>query len=190
MRLGVCHCIRKARRSGIASLFPRATRLRSRSPKKHIKIDDEERDIGGGADIFTLHGRPSGSIIRKLRMLLLACLLFLLLVLFLAHIVYKPPTILIRYFQWRNPDVLFHVPLPSSQRVVALTLDDAPSDETAKILDLLKLYGAKATFFAIGSQISSHPEILQRIHDEGHEIGNHAFEDEPSFQLPCNSDPT
>ena len=85
-----------------------------------------------------------------------------------------------------NPNVLWQIPLPSSSRVVALTIDDAPSDQTAKILDLLKVYGAKATFFVIGSQIAAHPDLLQRMHEEGHEIGNHAWKDEPSISLPLS----
>ncbi|RFU28155.1 hypothetical protein B7463_g8186, partial [Scytalidium lignicola] len=67
--------------------------------------------------------------------------------------------------------------------VVALTLDDAPSSETAKILDLLQQHGAKATFFVIGNQISAYPGILERILTEGHEIGNHDWADDPSFKL-------
>lgn len=69
---------------------------------------------------------------------------------------------------------------------MALTIDDAPSPQTAQILDLLKAYGAKATFFVIGSQIASHPDLVQRMHDEGHEIGNHAWRDEASISLPLS----
>lgn len=69
---------------------------------------------------------------------------------------------------------------------MALTIDDAPSDQTAKMLDLLKVYSAKATFFVIGSQVAAHPDLLQRMHDEGHEIGNHAWKDEPSVSLPLS----
>lgn len=108
--------------------------------------------------------------------------LFLLLV--LAYTVYKPPKFVIDYLQRSYPDVLFEVDIPSSQRVVALTLDDAPSPETGRILDLLKNYNAKASFFVIGGQISGRSALLQRMHDEGHEIGNHAWADEPSVNLP------
>ena len=117
-------------------------------------------------------------------MIILGLLALLILAVLIAYIIYKPPKIIIRFLQWNNPDVLFEVTLPSNQRVVALTLDDAPSSETAKILDLLKAYGAKATFFVIGSQIASHRDLLQRIQDEGHEMGNHAWADEPSIKLP------
>ncbi|KAG0650205.1 Chitooligosaccharide deacetylase [Hyphodiscus hymeniophilus] len=119
-------------------------------------------------------------------MVLPTLLIIIVLVLALAYIVYKPPHLLISFLQWKNPDVLWHIPLASGSHVVALTIDDAPSDQTSKMLDLLKEYGAKATFFVIGSQIVSHPDLLRRMHDEGHEIGNHAWKDEPSISLPLS----
>lgn len=59
---------------------------------------------------------------------------------------------------------------------VALTFDDGPSpDWTPAILDVLKAAGVKATFFLVGSEVERHPEIVQRIVAEGHEIGNHSY---------------
>jgi peptidoglycan-N-acetylglucosamine deacetylase len=59
---------------------------------------------------------------------------------------------------------------------VALTFDDVPDVRfTPQILDILKQYGVKATFFAIGNRVSAHPELVLRIVREGHEIGNHSF---------------
>ena len=173
--------LRRARRTTLPTPFFLIQRLfiSSHSPARHIKIDDEERQSSDSS--FT---RPQSLHIRVLKMILLTFLILLILVLLLAYIIYKPPYLLITFFQWKNPDVLWHVPLPSSSRVVALTIDDAPSDQTAKMLDLLKVFGAKATFFAIGSQIAAYPDLLQRMHDEGHEIGNHAWRDEPSISLP------
>ena len=46
------------------------------------------------------------------------------------------------------------------------------------MLDSLKKYDAKATLFIIGDQVPAHEDILQRIHDEGHKVGNHAWTDE------------
>ncbi|KUJ13783.1 glycoside hydrolase/deacetylase [Mollisia scopiformis] len=119
-------------------------------------------------------------------MVLLSLLVLILVLLLLVYIIYKPPTWLVTFMSWKNPDVLFHVPLPPSNHVVALTIDDAPSSETGKILDILKTYNAKATFFIIGSQVGPYPEILERIHNEGHEMGNHAWKDEPSINLPTS----
>lgn len=58
---------------------------------------------------------------------------------------------------------------------IALSFDDGPHTMTVAILDLLKNYNVKATFFCIGKNIEAHPEILQRIMAEGHLVGNHSF---------------
>lgn len=61
-------------------------------------------------------------------------------------------------------------------RSLALTFDDGPDPiYTPMVLDLLKSNGVNATFFIIGEQAERHPEIVRRILDEGHEIGNHAY---------------
>lgn len=59
---------------------------------------------------------------------------------------------------------------------VSFTFDDGPSKEyTEQILDTLKQYGVKATFFIIGKNAEKSPEILKKIFDEGHELGNHTY---------------
>ncbi len=59
---------------------------------------------------------------------------------------------------------------------IYLTFDDGPIPEvTPWVLDLLKEYDAKATFFCIGENVKKHPEIFERIITEGHSIGNHTF---------------
>lgn len=61
-------------------------------------------------------------------------------------------------------------------KVVALTFDDGPnSSSTPRILDTLKQYNAKATFFVIGSSVPGNEAILKRAVSEGHEIGNHTW---------------
>ncbi|MGC8863713.1 MAG: polysaccharide deacetylase family protein, partial [Armatimonadota bacterium] len=60
-------------------------------------------------------------------------------------------------------------------KIVALTFDDGPKPETAALLDVLKASGVKATFFVVGKQAERHPELLRRICDEGHQIGNHSY---------------
>lgn len=62
------------------------------------------------------------------------------------------------------------------QRQVALTFDDGPHPErTPIILELLRRYNAKATFFCIGNRIAKHPAIVRQILAEGHTIGNHTL---------------
>jgi peptidoglycan/xylan/chitin deacetylase (PgdA/CDA1 family) len=97
------------------------------------------------------------------------------------YVIYKPPNILIRYFQHRWPDVLWHVPL--KQKIIALTIDDAPSRFTQELVDVLRDNDAKATFFVIGGQVPGREEGLTRVVDTGNELGNHAMHDEPSRSL-------
>lgn len=67
--------------------------------------------------------------------------------------------------------------IPNDENALFLTFDDGPTLEvTEKALDLLKMYNAKATFFCLGKQVKAHPEIYQRIIDEGHAVGNHSIE--------------
>lgn len=61
--------------------------------------------------------------------------------------------------------------------VIYLTFDDGPNPDTTKwILDLLLQYNAKATFFCLGKNVRNHPELFQKIKDQGHQIGNHTFQ--------------
>ncbi|MBM7565473.1 polysaccharide deacetylase family protein [Paenibacillus sacheonensis] len=63
-----------------------------------------------------------------------------------------------------------------AEREIALTFDDGPDPVyTPLLLDLLKRYDAKATFFVVGNHAERHPEILKRMHDEGHIIGIHNY---------------
>ena len=60
------------------------------------------------------------------------------------------------------------------QKVVYLTFDDGPSENTGKILDILKEYNAKATFFVTGNN-QKWNSLLKRAHDEGHAVGLHTY---------------
>ena len=61
-------------------------------------------------------------------------------------------------------------------KCVALTFDGGPSPTTVRLLDILKEEHLHATFFVQGEgHIGKYPEILRRISDEGHEIGNHTW---------------
>jgi peptidoglycan/xylan/chitin deacetylase (PgdA/CDA1 family) len=69
---------------------------------------------------------------------------------------------------------------------VALTVDDGPHPQwTAKTLDLLARHGVHATFFLIGTQARTHPELARRIVAEGHTVGNHSMHHpQPFAALP------
>ena len=60
------------------------------------------------------------------------------------------------------------------EKIVYLTFDDGPSENTGKILDILKKYNAKATFFVTGNN-QKHDDLMKRAHDEGHSIGLHTY---------------
>lgn len=70
--------------------------------------------------------------------------------------------------------------------MVALTFDDGPDSlQTPQILDVLAKYNAKATFFVVGKNIEGNEEVIRRIIDEGHEIGNHTYSH--SYSLKSDS---
>lgn len=63
------------------------------------------------------------------------------------------------------------------ERVVYLTFDDGPIPEvTPWVLDQLKAYKAKATFFCLGKNVAANPDLFARIIEEGHAVGNHTFD--------------
>jgi len=62
------------------------------------------------------------------------------------------------------------------KKTIYLTFDDGPNHEiTEYILKLLTDFNAKGTFFCLGEQVVKHPELYQKIQDEGHSIGNHSM---------------
>jgi peptidoglycan/xylan/chitin deacetylase (PgdA/CDA1 family) len=61
-------------------------------------------------------------------------------------------------------------------KYVVLTFDDGPDVVyTPQILDILKKYDAKATFFEVGKNVTKHQELSKRIHDAGHSVENHTW---------------
>ena len=68
---------------------------------------------------------------------------------------------------------------------IALTFDDGPDpDWTPKILDVLKEKGVHASFFVIGENAEAYPDLVKRIVDEGHDVGNHTFTHPNLGELP------
>ena len=61
-------------------------------------------------------------------------------------------------------------------RKVYLTFDDGPSSNTGRILDILADYDVKATFFVVGRNIPGNEELIRRMDEEGHLIGNHTYD--------------
>lgn len=66
--------------------------------------------------------------------------------------------------------------LNTKEKVVALTFDDGPKpEESIALLNLLDQYGIRATFFITGRESEANPDLLKRINDSEHDIGNHSF---------------
>lgn len=74
----------------------------------------------------------------------------------------------------------YHSP-SNTRHEIAITFDDGPTEYTSEILDIVKEFDAKATFFCIGNRIEKNQSILKRMYDEGHSIGNHTYSHKNSF---------
>src|SRR6184192_1713873 len=71
-----------------------------------------------------------------------------------------------------TPNIVYRV--RTELPIVALSFDDGPHPAfTPQVLEILKQHEAKATFFLIGERALRYPEVVARIREEGHEIGNH-----------------
>lgn len=135
---------------------------------------------------FRVPGRWRTRRARRQRMALqYLTLLILALVVLPLYIIYKPPKFVVNSLQRRFPEVLFQV--PTTRKIVALTIDDTPSPYTTEILDILKANSATATFFTIGNQVPGQAAKLQGILLAGSELGNHAMHDEPSINLASDT---
>lgn len=74
------------------------------------------------------------------------------------------------------------------EKMVALTFDDGPDAKTTpQALDILKKYGVKATFFMLGQNVVSNPDIVKRVKNEGHQIGIHTWDHPVLTKLPMET---
>jgi len=77
--------------------------------------------------------------------------------------------------------------VPQLAGEIALTFDDGPDPQwTPQILDILKQKQTPATFFVIGENASSNPDLVRRIVDQGDEVGNHTYTHPNISLLPNN----
>lgn len=86
-----------------------------------------------------------------------------------------------KYIIWERQEKGLPIALPElepyyGESTVYLTFDDGPDDKiTPQILDILKAENVKATFYVCGNMVEANPNILKRIFNEGHAIGNHSY---------------
>lgn len=82
----------------------------------------------------------------------------------------SPPRFLTRFF----PNLIWC--FPDEKEAVFLTFDDGPTkDLTPWVLEQLRKYDAKATFFCLGKNVELNPDIFEQIKADGHTIGNHTY---------------
>lgn len=73
------------------------------------------------------------------------------------------------------------ISVATDEAVAALTFDDGPHpDFTPRLLDVLARRGVQATFFMVGQAATRHPQVVRRVAEAGHAIGNHSW-NHPSF---------
>lgn len=66
--------------------------------------------------------------------------------------------------------------LPEKEKCIYLTFDDGPIPEvTPWVLDILDMYGIKATFFCVGDNVHKYPDIFRQLTERGHRVGNHTY---------------
>ncbi|MGB0881549.1 MAG: polysaccharide deacetylase family protein [Vicingaceae bacterium] len=82
----------------------------------------------------------------------------------------KSPAIIKKYYS----QLIWNI--PNNENKIYLTFDDGPIPEVTEwVLEVLKQYQIKATFFCIGDNVQKHPLIYQRILNEEHTVGNHTY---------------
>lgn len=78
------------------------------------------------------------------------------------------------FLPWLYPDLIWRI--PTVEKEIYLTFDDGPiPGPTDFVLETLKKYNCKATFFCIGDNVRKHPEVFSKVLEAGHIIGNHTF---------------
>ncbi|MCR9153032.1 MAG: polysaccharide deacetylase family protein [Bacteroidetes bacterium] len=81
-----------------------------------------------------------------------------------------------KWYQALKPKYRWRYPHEDNDNVLYLSFDDGPiPGVTPWVLDCLKTYNAKASFFCIGDNAQKHPAILAQIVEDGHSLGNHTF---------------
>lgn len=86
-----------------------------------------------------------------------------------------------KWLRWIYPRAAWR--MDKNEHAVYLTFDDGPIPEaTPFILDTLRHYGVKATFFMVGDNVRKHPDLFRRVVSEGHQVGNHTYHHLGSFK--------
>ncbi len=88
-----------------------------------------------------------------------------------------PPKFIRRMF----PDLIWQI---EDEQGVYLTFDDGPTPGiTEWILEILRRYDAKATFFVLGKNVERYPDLYEKILAEGHSVGNHTYSHQKGLRM-------
>ncbi len=80
------------------------------------------------------------------------------------------------------------VRMPGTPRSLFLTFDDGPHpDITPMVLDILRKYQVKSTFFLLGKNVESYPGFVQKLKEDGHSIGNHTYSHLNGWKTPSGA---
>ncbi|KAG0595157.1 hypothetical protein M758_UG144400 [Ceratodon purpureus] len=180
----------------ISSLFSRRPGLGLKEASKPRRVQGSTRESrhGGGAgcqsaafggiDILvnsSLMANVQANMVLTAVALALGSLI-LAVVIFLGLSIICHPLWIVRWTQKLQPHILYLK--PTQEKLVALTLDDGPHRHiTPHLLDTLKENNCRATWFLIGKHMDMCPEVVERIHAEGHEVANHMMDDVASWYL-------
>jgi peptidoglycan/xylan/chitin deacetylase (PgdA/CDA1 family) len=78
------------------------------------------------------------------------------------------------FLPWLYPNLVWRI--PTAKKELFLTFDDGPvPGPTDFVLETLRTYSIKATFFCIGDNVQKHPDVFRKVVEDGHTIGNHTF---------------
>lgn len=76
----------------------------------------------------------------------------------------------------KNFDILVDAAKADGVKKAYLTFDDGPNNSvTTRVLDVLRRYNVKATFFMVGTLVEQNPHIARRVYEEGHLLANHSY---------------
>jgi peptidoglycan-N-acetylglucosamine deacetylase len=141
----------------------------------------------GTLDVATM------KLIRKQKQMSFIIVMFLLAGSLMSLLWLQPRWLWMQLSPWLCPGAVFFV--ETEAPMVALTIDDGPDDidtnhprTTQQILQVLSKYDAHATFFLIGSRIAAQNQsLIAEMVEQGNEVGNHLWKDEPSITLPLST---
>lgn len=87
---------------------------------------------------------------------------------------------LLNFYCYPAENELFFWKINTNDKVIFLTFDDGPGEYTEKVLNILKMYNIKATFFVLGELVKLRSDLVRELVSNGHSIGIHTFS-HPNF---------